>query len=272
MPPVQSPSWRVPGVLSLHHYDVHGFPSGEHIGLPSAAITVVIPLDPPLDLSMPGAPRRRMASCVAGLHDAPATIHHDGTQRGLQLAVTPPLLRRLFGVPAAAVAGQAVEFADLMSDRVARRLLDRVGSAPTWPARRALLAAELLARLSDSSARPLLRPEVARAWSLLVASGGTARISEVAAGVGWSARHLTQQFVAALGATPKTVARIVRFQRSVQLVRAGHELAAVAACCHYADQAHMTREWTRLAGAGPAGWIRSDVFANVQDIRRESAR
>ena len=111
------------------------------------------------------------------------------------------------------------------------------------------------------------RPELVRAWSLLAASGGTARVGDLAAAVGWSPRHLTDRFAAAVGTTPKVVSRIVRFQRSVAMVGAGADLAGVAVRCRFADQAHMTREWARLAGTTPARWARQDVLANVQDRR-----
>lgn len=47
-------------------------------------VVLVIPTDPLLDLATPGEPHRVMASCLAGLDDRPVTIHHDGTQRGLE--------------------------------------------------------------------------------------------------------------------------------------------------------------------------------------------
>ncbi len=261
-----------PYVTWLHAYDVSGFPAGEHVGMPSSGITLVIPLGASLELSMPGTARRAMASCLAGLHDGPVTIHHQGTQRGVQLALTPLGLQRLLGVPAGAVAHQAVELADVLGGRAAGALLDRLAGEAGWPARLALVERELLRRLDSSADRARAhRPEVVRAWSMLSASGGTARVGDLAAEVGWSPRHLTDQFVAAVGTAPKVVGRIVRFERSVRLVGAGAALAEVAARCRYADQAHMTREWTRLAGTTPARWPRQDVLANVQDGRRRPA-
>jgi AraC-like DNA-binding protein len=254
-----------PFVRSLRHYDLAGFPAGEHIGMPAPTITLIVALDPALDLSMPGG-RRTMTSCLSGLHDGPATIHHQGVQRGLQAELTPLGLERLLGVPASAVSGVAVGLDDVLGPGAADALLDRIAAAPDWPARRRLLARALaheLARSGDRRRAP--RPEVARAWSLLTATGGTARIADIAADVGWSTRHLAEQFAAVVGLTPKTVARIVRFQRSAALVRGGADLAEVAARCRFADQAHMTREWARLAGTSPTRWAQVDVLANVQD-------
>jgi AraC-like DNA-binding protein len=249
-------------VRSLHAYDLDGFPAGEHVGLPSSTITLVLPLDPLLDLSPARGPRRRMASCLAGLHDGPVTIHHEGRQRGVQVELTPLGLHRLFGLPAGAIAHEAVELADVLGDRAADRLLDRVASVATWSGRLAVLERQLARRLGPGGS---VRPEVSRAWALLRASGGTARVQDLAADVGWSTRHLTQQFAATVGTAPKTAGRIMRFERSVALVRNGADLAGVAARCGFADQAHLTREWSRLAGTTPTRWRRDDVLANVQD-------
>jgi AraC-like DNA-binding protein len=90
-------------------------------------------------------------------------------------------------------------------------------------------------------------------------------VRDLAAEVGWSTRHLEQEFGATIGLSPKTAARLRRFERSVPLVAMGQPLALVAARCGYADQAHMTREWRRLAGTTPGQWMDQDVLANVQD-------
>jgi len=254
-------------VRSLRHYDIDGFPAGDHVGLPSTAVTLVIPVDEPLDLSMPQLTRRRLSVCLGGLHDGPATIHHNGTQRGVQAALSPLHLGRLLGVPAREVTGQAVELGDVLGQRAAETLLDRLTAESEWPLRRQMVAEVLLRQLDRHERRRGVRPEVERAWAQLSASGGTARIRDVAADVGWSTRHLVQEFSAAVGLAPKTVARIMRFERSTALVANGHGhgLALVAARCGFADQAHMTREWRRLAGTTPGRWLHEDVLANVQD-------
>ena len=262
-------------VSSLQHYDIDGFPAGDHVGLPSTTVTLVIPVDEPLDLSMPLPTRRRLNVCLAGLHDGPATIHHNGTQRGIQLALSPLHLRKLLGVPAAEIRGQAVELGDVIGHRAAATLSERLTTESQWPLRRRLVEQALLRQLDRRERLGDVRPEVERAWAKLSASRGTCRVHELAADVGWSTRHLEQEFSSVVGLAPKTVARIMRFERSTALVAHGHGLALVAARCGFADQAHMTREWQRLAGTTPGRWMREDVLANVQDsngARREDRR
>ncbi|HEY1628006.1 MAG TPA: DUF6597 domain-containing transcriptional factor [Streptosporangiaceae bacterium] len=79
------------------------------------------------------------------------------------------------------------------------------------------------------------------------------RIEPVADAAGISMRQLRRRFDAAVGYGPKTLQRVLRFQRFVRRVDAGHtDLAALAADAGYADQAHLTRECGQLAGVTPA--------------------
>ena len=74
-------------VSRLAAYDVSGAPPGTHVGMPSAGLTVVVPLDEALTLSGARLPGRfDFHDVVSGLHPAPVWIHHRGTQRGVQLS------------------------------------------------------------------------------------------------------------------------------------------------------------------------------------------
>jgi AraC-like DNA-binding protein len=67
-----------------------------------------------------------------------------------------------------------------------------------------------------------------------------------------SERTLRRQCEDAFGYGPKTLDRILRFQRFLKLVRGSDASAASLALeAGYADQAHLVRESRRLAGATP---------------------
>lgn len=60
-------------------------------------------------------------------------------------------------------------------------------------------------------------------------------------------------FRAQIGVTPKRAARVLRYERAARLLARGDlPVVQVAAMCGYADQAHLTREFTRFAGLTPA--------------------
>ncbi|QFG70312.1 AraC family transcriptional regulator [Ornithinimicrobium pratense] len=245
-------------------------PPGVHRGLPSTSLTLVLPVDEPIDVSWAeGSSRARRWSVVSGLHAAPAAIRHDGHQSGVQLALTPAGARALLGMPAAALGAALLQLDELdppgATDRQLRHLPEQLHDTADWSDRLRLVQDALVGAMAQ---RPAARPrsEVAQALSRL-ASGQS--VAAVAAEVGWSRRHLTTQVSAELGLSPKVYQRVARFQTAHQLLltlaRAGRpSLAEVAADTGYADQAHLTREWVELAGCSPARWLREE-FPYVQD-------
>jgi AraC-like DNA-binding protein len=67
-----------------------------------------------------------------------------------------------------------------------------------------------------------------------------------------SSRQLRRRFDVAIGYSPKTLAGVLRLQRFLWLSgRSARDLAALATAAGFADQSHLTRECTRLAGQPP---------------------
>jgi AraC-like DNA-binding protein len=259
-----------PYVRSMTAYDVVVEGPGTHRGLPSTSLTMVLPVEEPIDVEWLGRANTRSArwSCVSGLHVAPAEIHHRGRQAGIQLGLTPLAARALFGLPAAELSGVLTDL-----DRVAPTLADlpaRLAEAMSWRQRLALVEARLLDALARTSgAAP--RPEIE--WTLRRLSRPTT-VSGVAGEVGFSRRHLSQLFRAEYGVTPKQYQRIARFQSShrtlARQLRAGCvSLARTAVGSGYADQAHLTREWAALAGYTPTAWLRAE-FPFLQDAAEDA--
>lgn len=142
---------------------------------------------------------------------------------------------------------------------------ERVRAAGCWSARFAVLDRLLGATLDADRGVP---DEVARAWGLLLRTGGTMPIRDVARDVGWSQRHLSTMFVREIGLRPKTAARVIRFDRARRVlernVRAERpNIAGVAADCGYFDQAHLIRDWQQFTGLAPTEWIAAE-FGNFQ--------
>jgi AraC-like DNA-binding protein len=87
-----------------------------------------------------------------------------------------------------------------------------------------------------------------------------ARADLVAARLGLGERQLRRRCQAAVGYGPRMLTRVLRFRRFLSRAEAagtGADLAGLAAEAGYADQAHLTRESTRLAGMPPAALVRS---------------
>jgi AraC-like DNA-binding protein len=138
--------------------------------------------------------------------------------------------------------------------RDGRELEERVAAASPTDGL-AVLQRRLLARLG-AAADPDPDPLVAAAVHLLERRPD--RVGWLGTALGLGERQLRRRFHAAVGYGPKTLARVVRFQRLLELLdRAGprSSLAMAAAVAGYADQAHMTGECTRLAGLSPTALL-----------------
>ncbi|HKT02169.1 MAG TPA: helix-turn-helix domain-containing protein, partial [Rugosimonospora sp.] len=79
-----------------------------------------------------------------------------------------------------------------------------------------------------------------------LSAGGT--VAAAASTVGWAPRRLHRWCEDAFGYGPKTLARILRLHRALDLAHAGEAPALVAAVAGYADQAHLSREVKALSG------------------------
>lgn len=243
-------------------YRLSGFPAGVHVGMPSATVTLVVPLDEPLTVADAGRPPTAYGSVLAGLAAVPTLIHHDGTQHGVQLALRPEATRALFGMPTGEIAARSHDLVDVAGP-AAGRLRERLHETDDWPGRFTLVEQWLTALLEAAPRAAGPEPEVCEAWRLITRSAGALPIREVAARVGWSMRRLQARFGSEFGVSPKTAAVVARFERSVPLVAAGPtSLADVAVRCGWSDHAHMDRDWRSLAGTSPSRWRTEDVLAH----------
>ena len=257
------PSVLAPYVTSLMAYDVDLGDPGVHRGLPSTSLTFVLPLDEPLDVGWgDGTARSTRWSTVSGLHAAPAAIHHDGHQRGVQLALTTAGARALLGLPARELAGEMVDLDEAVPELA--DLPERLIGLEPDEARRVVVRALVAALARNGAAEP--RAEVGRALARLTSGGSVAAVADE---VGLSRRRLTTLVREETGLGSKEYQRLSRFEASRGLL--GHRpLAEVAAECGYADQAHLAREWAELAGCSPTTWLREE-FPFLQDPEQPDA-
>jgi AraC-like DNA-binding protein len=84
--------------------------------------------------------------------------------------------------------------------------------------------------------------------ALVAALAGGEPVREVAARFGYSDRQLRRRALTAFGYPPKTLQRILRFQRAVRLARRGLPYAEIAQACGYSDQPHLAHDVRALAG------------------------
>ncbi|MEW2326740.1 AraC family transcriptional regulator [Micromonospora chersina] len=84
------------------------------------------------------------------------------------------------------------------------------------------------------------------------------RVDDLARRHGVSTRRLQRLFLDHVGVGPKWVIRRYRLQEAIEQAAAGPlDWARVAADLGYADQAHLVREFTAVAGVSPTAYARS---------------
>jgi AraC-like DNA-binding protein len=178
---------------------------------------------------------------VVGPDTGPSPLDDQPTFVGIRFR--PGAAPAMLGVPASELLDQSVSLRQLWGP-LAETLADRLARAPADAPR--LLESTVLCRASAAgfSSDPLI-PHVLRRLS----RGET--VDSLAERLGMSQRTLRRRCVSAVGYGPKTLERVLRFRRALRLMRARVPLADIAGLAGYADQAHLTNEFRRLAGSTP---------------------
>jgi AraC-like DNA-binding protein len=162
--------------------------------------------------------------------------------------------------PGAGGAALGLPLSELRDQRVPvqtldRELAERLAGDGDPAAALAMLAALLVHRVAEAPPDRLVG-EAARRLAL-----PGARVDDLAADLGVSERQLRRRCHAGVGYGPKTLQRVLRFRAALSRLDAGEDAAGVAAATGYADQAHLTRECTRLAGLAPGALVRERTAA-----------
>jgi AraC-like DNA-binding protein len=151
---------------------------------------------------------------------------------------------------------------DDVHPRLARRIDERLGEAPTPEAALRALAGELARHLTEAE-----WPDASVRSAIAVLDAPDTTVAAAAAAAHVSERELQRRFVRDVGYAPKTLQRVLRFQRFMDLLQVPHvlhgegdggeaqqprvELAGAAALAGYADQSHLSREARKLTGLSP---------------------
>ena len=260
-------SWEVvlrapdPGLAALvsdyQGYTERGSPAPLRQQAPTTWLPLIVNFGAAWEISeSEDGPPAAHASFLAGLGERSSYVRAAGPASCLQVNLTPLAAHMFLGLAMHELANRVVTLEDVLP-RAAHRLGERLEDASTWDARFALLDAVFAERLAQAR-QP--SQDVAWAWTILEHTHGRAPIGWICDRLGRSRRHLASRFREQVGLTPKTVARIFRFERAVALLRRGDvPLAELAFECGYYDQAHLNRDFRDLAGRPPAAYARRIV-------------
>jgi len=225
----------------------------------------------------------RDGAWVVGLHNRHQLATADGERHFMIVRFTPLGAHLFLGLPMDAIANQAVDL-DLIDPALARVVISRVAAAGSWTDRFAAMESLIAERVADAE----IPASIAFAWRRLVAADGRIALGSLAKELDCSHRTLIARFQTWVGFPPKTIARLLRFNRAVRSLDrlsrtrahessgkpyieirqaegsldAAIQWADLAAACGYFDQAHFIKEFRQFAGTTPDTFLRQISFVS----------
>jgi AraC-like DNA-binding protein len=267
---------------------VHGyFASSSHLRtpilerhVPSTEVPLLLNFGAPhrrLDVVGPEAWTARDGVWVVGLHTRHQLTKAAGERHFMVVRFTPIGAHLFLGLPMHLIANEAVDL-EQIEPALARALTTRIGVARSWADRFAAMESLIAERVADAK----IPASVTLAWRRLVAADGSIALGSLAAEMDCSHRTLIARFRAWVGLPPKTIARLLRFNRAMRSLdrlsrtreqgpvgkpyietgQADDRLAGaiqwadLAADCGYVDQPHLIKDFREFAGTTPDAFLR----------------
>ncbi len=165
---------------------------------------------------------------------------HAKVKAGARLAALrfrPGAAPHVLGLPAEELRDLTVDLDDLWGAEACRIADEAAGGDPAVALQRAVAG-----RLRRAGPPDPVTAAIAEAL------GGHDGVTAVAGRLGMGDRQLRRRCLALFGYGPKTLQRVLRFQRALAMARAGVPFAEIAFSAGYADQSHLSHEVRGLAG------------------------
>jgi AraC-like DNA-binding protein len=108
-----------------------------------------------------------------------------------------------------------------------------------------------------------ISPQIEAATRMIRNSDGRASIQAVARQVAMSQSALERQFRAAVGASPKSLARLARLQHVCRLWDSGKRLTEISFEAGYCDQPHFVHDFRRFTNRSPEEFFASTSPRNL---------
>ncbi|MBI4904298.1 MAG: helix-turn-helix domain-containing protein [Acidobacteria bacterium] len=197
---------------------------------------------------------RQPQALFTGQMDSPLFLRTDGAADVFGVCFHPGGLAPFCRFSQVEVAAAIHPLEDIWGSE-ARQLDETIRNAKNHAHRMNLVAAFLRRRLHQPERFGALACAV-RA----IQSEPATRVADIARSMGCSSRHLERLFTRHVGLSPKTLARICRFQRILQTREARPHLAwaSSAVDCGYYDQAHLIADYRQFTGTTPV-WHQREI-------------
>ena len=193
-----------------------------------------------------GGGARQPSSFLVGCLTRPLQVRPGGRVKTMGVRFRPYGLSAFLDVPLHELTDATTSLADLWNGE-ARRLEERLGGARTDDERARVVERFLLDRLRP----PRIDAAIEECVNVILRARGQARLEPLARRTGMTLRQVERRFRDAIGVSPKSLARIVRFQEVLRRSPGEGAWAERALECGYYDQAHLLRDFREFVGVVP---------------------
>jgi AraC-like DNA-binding protein len=165
----------------------------------------------------------------------------------------------LFGTPVAELTNR-FEDATAVADSSLRKLWNRLGEVSTFESRVMLVEEYLLNRVSCVS----LRSQITTAANFIFRRRGAIGVEALATAYSFGLRQFERRFGQEIGVSPKSFARIARFQSALdaKLIAPQRSWLDIAHSFGYHDQMHMIHDFEALGRTTP-----THLITQMADVR-----
>ena len=223
--------------------------------LPDGCTEMVFNLaDPFSQQDLDGRPERQPLTLLVGQMRRHLLIAPTGTVRLVGVRFWPGGAYPFLGLPQDEIADRVIAL-DLVWGAMAREIESKIRDTQITSTVVKVIEAALLARLSIFRRQD--EAEV-RAIALILRSGGCLPIEVIAEEMGVGFRKLDRRFNTRVGLPPKTLCRIIRFQRALKMIERENvrpDWVRIALECGYYDQPHFIKEFKAFAGTEPTSYF-----------------
>jgi AraC-like DNA-binding protein len=237
--------WEVEGRLS---------PFRERV-LPNGCMELMVNLGPPHQLVTHSGSSVWERAWFSGLHDRAIVIESRQGTHLVSARLHPLGAPHLFGPSIARTVNSVTDLETLLGPS-ARELRALLLAAESAEQRFAHLERFLGGRLPPSALPSTIVRDAAR---LIEEAHGCLRITAIHLALGVSRKQLWFRFTRDLGMSPKAYAQLQRFVWTLARLRESTSVdwPRLASAAGYSDQAHLVRDFRRVASASPTEFLRA---------------
>ena len=190
---------------------------------------------------------------LAGQMTRSIVIRPSGNVRLFGVRFHPTGSRPLVGLPLSEITDEIVDLR-LVCGAFGVEIEERMNLASTFTDRITIFETFFLDRLSRTTEPDQI---ASFACDRILLKNGRVSVGEISSRVGLSERQLARRFGDAVGISPKTFARVIRFQTFLRSYQQGNfQNALDVALAHgYYDQSHLIRDFKDITGRTPQAFF-----------------